>query len=241
MRGRDIAMIISNPRGELDPLLTVGQQIGNVLRYHLGLGRRAIRERVLDMLRAGQHSRSGAARRRLSARTVRRHGAARRHRHRAGLLAALRHLRRRHQRPRRDGAGAGPGADPQPRHRARHVDAVHHPRRRHHRAFLRPRSPCIYAGEIMEIADARRVLRRSAAPLHGAAAGRLLPQRAAAPLLARRGQGRGETARRARSAARSQNRCVRAQRTLPRRAIRRCANASPATSSAVTFRWSGDA
>ena len=51
IRGRDIAMIISNPRGELDPLQTVGQQIGNVLRYHLGLGRRAIRERVLDLLR----------------------------------------------------------------------------------------------------------------------------------------------------------------------------------------------
>ena len=51
IRGRDIAMIISNPRGELDPLQTVGQQIGNILRYHLGLGRRATRERVLDLLR----------------------------------------------------------------------------------------------------------------------------------------------------------------------------------------------
>jgi oligopeptide/dipeptide ABC transporter ATP-binding protein len=50
LRGRDIAMIISNPRGELDPLETVGQQIGNVLRYHLDLGRRATRERVLGLL-----------------------------------------------------------------------------------------------------------------------------------------------------------------------------------------------
>jgi len=51
IRGRDIAMIISNPRGELDPLQTVGQQIGNVLRHHLNLDRRAVRERALDLLK----------------------------------------------------------------------------------------------------------------------------------------------------------------------------------------------
>jgi oligopeptide/dipeptide ABC transporter ATP-binding protein len=51
LRGRDIAMIISNPRGELDPLQTVGQQIGNVLRYHLRMDKAAIRARVLDLLR----------------------------------------------------------------------------------------------------------------------------------------------------------------------------------------------
>ncbi len=51
IRGRDMAMIISNPRGELDPLQTVGQQIGNVLRHHLKLDRRAIRQRTLDLLK----------------------------------------------------------------------------------------------------------------------------------------------------------------------------------------------
>ncbi|MEZ5782656.1 MAG: ABC transporter ATP-binding protein [Rhizobiaceae bacterium] len=51
MRGRDIAMIISNPRGELDPLQTVGQQIGNVLRYHLDLNSKDVRERALDLLK----------------------------------------------------------------------------------------------------------------------------------------------------------------------------------------------
>ena len=50
LRGRDIAMVISNPRGELDPLQTVGQQIGSVLRYHLGLDKAAIRARVLELL-----------------------------------------------------------------------------------------------------------------------------------------------------------------------------------------------
>lgn len=51
MRGRDIALIISNPRGELDPLQTVGQQIGNVLRYHLDLNRKQVRERAFDLLK----------------------------------------------------------------------------------------------------------------------------------------------------------------------------------------------
>lgn len=51
IRGRDIALVISNPRGELDPLQTVGQQIGNVLKYHLKLDRKAVREKVLDLLR----------------------------------------------------------------------------------------------------------------------------------------------------------------------------------------------
>lgn len=51
VRGRDIAMVISNPRGELDPLQTVGQQIGNVLRHHLQMDRKAVREKVLDLLK----------------------------------------------------------------------------------------------------------------------------------------------------------------------------------------------
>jgi oligopeptide/dipeptide ABC transporter ATP-binding protein len=51
LRGRDVAMIISNPRGELDPLQTVGQQIGNVLRYHLRMDKAAMHARVLDLLR----------------------------------------------------------------------------------------------------------------------------------------------------------------------------------------------
>ncbi|MDQ6437204.1 ABC transporter ATP-binding protein [Mesorhizobium sp. LHD-90] len=51
IRGRDIAMIISNPRGELDPLQTVGQQIASVLRHHLDLDRKVARDRALDLLK----------------------------------------------------------------------------------------------------------------------------------------------------------------------------------------------
>jgi oligopeptide/dipeptide ABC transporter ATP-binding protein len=51
LRGREIAMIISNPRGELDPLQTVGNQIGNVLRAHTPLDEVGIRARVMELLR----------------------------------------------------------------------------------------------------------------------------------------------------------------------------------------------
>lgn len=50
LRGRDMAMVISNPKGELDPLQTVGTQIGNILRYHTGMGKAEIRQRVLELL-----------------------------------------------------------------------------------------------------------------------------------------------------------------------------------------------
>ena len=50
LRGREIAMVVSNPRGELDPLETIGQQIGSVLRHHLSLNARELRERVLQLL-----------------------------------------------------------------------------------------------------------------------------------------------------------------------------------------------
>ena len=50
LRGRDIAMIVSNPRGELDPLENVGRQIGNVLRYHLSIDEKQVRERVIGLL-----------------------------------------------------------------------------------------------------------------------------------------------------------------------------------------------
>lgn len=50
IRGREIAMIVPNPRGELDPLRTVGEQISTVVRTHLNLDRKAARELALETL-----------------------------------------------------------------------------------------------------------------------------------------------------------------------------------------------
>ncbi len=54
MRGRDISMIVPNPRSELNPLLTVGEQIANVAAVHLRVSRREARRMALDILRAVQ-------------------------------------------------------------------------------------------------------------------------------------------------------------------------------------------
>lgn len=52
LRGRHMAMVVPNPRSELNPLLTIGRQIGNVAMAHLGVSRAAADALALDMLRA---------------------------------------------------------------------------------------------------------------------------------------------------------------------------------------------
>ena len=54
IRGDDIAMVIPNPRTELNPLVTVGKQIANVARYHLSLPRKEANAMALAMLDAVQ-------------------------------------------------------------------------------------------------------------------------------------------------------------------------------------------
>jgi oligopeptide/dipeptide ABC transporter ATP-binding protein len=50
IRGARIAMIFQDPTATLNPVLPIGRQIGEVLRYHRRLGRRATREQVVAML-----------------------------------------------------------------------------------------------------------------------------------------------------------------------------------------------
>jgi len=49
--GRDIAMIFQEPMSSLNPCFTVGFQLSEAIKTHLALGRRARRERVIDLLR----------------------------------------------------------------------------------------------------------------------------------------------------------------------------------------------
>ena len=51
MRGRQIAMVFQEPMTSLNPLLTVGWQIAEVLEEHLGLGRRAALARAVELFR----------------------------------------------------------------------------------------------------------------------------------------------------------------------------------------------
>jgi oligopeptide/dipeptide ABC transporter ATP-binding protein len=50
VRGRDIAMVFQDPMASLNPLLTIGRQIAEPLRLHLGLGRSAARARAHELL-----------------------------------------------------------------------------------------------------------------------------------------------------------------------------------------------
>ncbi len=54
VRGKDIAMVIPNPRGELDPLIPVGRQVARIARAHLGVTRGEADRMALDMLKAVQ-------------------------------------------------------------------------------------------------------------------------------------------------------------------------------------------
>jgi peptide/nickel transport system ATP-binding protein len=51
IRGNQISMVFQEPMTSLNPVLTVGHQIGETLRLHQGLGREAAERRVVEMLR----------------------------------------------------------------------------------------------------------------------------------------------------------------------------------------------
>ena len=50
VRGREIAFVFQEPMTSLNPAFKVGNQIGEVLRRHLGLSRRAARTRTIELL-----------------------------------------------------------------------------------------------------------------------------------------------------------------------------------------------
>jgi peptide/nickel transport system ATP-binding protein len=50
IRAREIAIVFQEPMTSLNPVYTIGDQIGEVIALHEGLGRRAVLERTIDML-----------------------------------------------------------------------------------------------------------------------------------------------------------------------------------------------
>src|SRR6202142_3970189 len=50
IRAREIAIVFQEPMTSLNPVYTIGDQIGEVIALHEGLGRRAVLDRTIDML-----------------------------------------------------------------------------------------------------------------------------------------------------------------------------------------------
>ena len=50
IRGRRIAMVFQDPMASLNPVMSVGAQIDDILRRHTGLSRKAARQRTIELL-----------------------------------------------------------------------------------------------------------------------------------------------------------------------------------------------
>jgi len=51
MRGNDIAMIFQEPMTSLNPVFTIGEQLSEPLRQHTKLGKKEIRQKIIEMLK----------------------------------------------------------------------------------------------------------------------------------------------------------------------------------------------
>ncbi|SFZ99085.1 Oligopeptide transport system permease protein OppB (TC 3.A.1.5.1) [hydrothermal vent metagenome] len=51
IRGKSIAMIFQEPMSALNPVMTVGEQVAEVLKVHLGLKKNVMKERVISLFR----------------------------------------------------------------------------------------------------------------------------------------------------------------------------------------------
>ena len=110
LRGRDIACVFQDPMSSLNPVFTVGDQLAEPLRLHLGLSPRQARERVLALLDEVGLPEPEAPGRRLSARALRRPAAARDDRDGDRLRAQAADRRRADHRARRDDPAPDPRA-----------------------------------------------------------------------------------------------------------------------------------
>ena len=190
IRGNEISMIFQEPMTSLNPVLTIGRQIGETVRLHEGVSRREARARAAEMLAMVGIQDPAAANSRIPASTVRRDAAARDDRHRSRLPSEASHRRRADHFPRRDHSSPGSGPHPRSQEPPRIGRPPHHARFRRRRRNGRPRRHHVCRPQGGRGAR-RRDLRAPSPSLHaGAAAG------SAAPRRGRRGRTRGAGLRR---------------------------------------------
>ena len=105
-----IAMIFQDALSALNPVFTVGFQIGELFRMHRGMSRADAKKRAIELLDLVKIPAAEAAGQRLPAPVLRRHAAARHDRDGAGARPGGAHRRRADHRARRHGAGPDHGA-----------------------------------------------------------------------------------------------------------------------------------
>ena len=133
IRGHRISIIFQEPATSLNPVMTVGRQITEVIERHTPLRGAAAEAKAIDWLQRVGIPEPRAPDQRLSVPDVRRAEAARDDRHRAGGGARHRDRRRADDGARRHDPGADPGSPEGAPVGAEDGDAPHHARSRDRR------------------------------------------------------------------------------------------------------------
>ena len=139
IRGARMAMIFQDPMRSLNPVLTIGRQLTEVLHRHQKLAGAAARTARDRTARDRRHTDGREAARRLSPPVLRRHAPARDDRHRALLQSAPADRRRGDDGARRHHPGADHRPGEAPDARTRHVGDLDQPRSRRGRRPVRSR------------------------------------------------------------------------------------------------------
>ena len=226
-------MVFQDPMTSLHPMLTIGRQLTEHMRRHLGLDRQVGRRARGRAARGGPHPRPRGGAPRLSAPVLGRHAAAHRDRDRARLRAQAADRGRADDGARRHRAGRHPAAARPPAARERPRRPADHPRPRGDVGDRRPRLGLLRRPG-RRVGSARARCCRPAPSLHPGA-----PRRAAAPGDRRREAARRDPRRSADPGAIPPGcafnpRCGYAEELLPRRDAARSScsatDGSPATS-----------
>ena len=185
IRGRRIAYIPQEPMSNLDPSFTIGSQLVEPMRVALGISAPRPRSGRWRCSPGSASPNPRADLRRLPARGLRRHGAARPHRRRGLLRARPDHRRRADDRAGRDRAGRDPRPAARAAGGARRGRADRHAQLRRRG---RPVRPGVGDAERPDRRDgpARAIFAEPAAPVHPVAVrrdprGRRSPRTARAP------------------------------------------------------------
>ena len=138
LRGGEIGFVFQDPMTSLNPVFTVGYQLVEPIRVHMGLSKAAARTRAAELLALVGIPDAERAARRLSAPVLGRHAPAGDDRDGALLRPEAPDRRRADDGARRDDPGADPRDRPRAAPPARHGDRLDHPRPRPRRRHRRP-------------------------------------------------------------------------------------------------------